>query len=326
MRRLLVAETSRWLARRGLWITLACGIAVACLAAVSMVSAARPPSGASVEEGRRYYAEAHAQWAEYAQVNYQSCIEGLPEDQRKDCAGLLEEPKEADFIPQPLGWTDAVSGAANAGAGLGGILAMILAASFWGAEYRHGTVSTWLTFVPNRTRVWASRFAVLAVAGALVVLIIEALLLASAAGGVWVLQGSAAVGSPDAALAIAARGLGFGAMMAALGGALAVLTRTTIAATAIPIVYLFLQMSVGVLYLIPGFERLAGWLPEHNIAAYLNFGTTFNIPVDRVTEHGVVTDFVERSLPFAQGLVYLLVLVGVVAAGSLLAFRRRDVT
>ena len=326
MRRLLVAETSRWLARRGLWITLACGIAVACLAAMSMISAARPPSGASVEEGRRYFAEAHANWVEHSKDDYQACLDSVTVDAAKECAGLLEEPKEADFVPQPLRWADAVSGAANAGAGLGGILAMVLAASFWGAEYRHGTVSTWLTFVPNRTRVWVSRFAVLAVAGALVVLVMEALLLAAAAGGVWVLQGSAAVGSPDAALAIAARGLGFGAMMAALGGALAVLTRTTIAATAIPIVYLFLQMSVGVLYLIPGFERLAGWLPEHNIAAYLNNGTTYNIPVDRVTEHGVVTDFVERTLPFAQGLVYLSVLVGVVAAGSLLAFRRRDVT
>lgn len=323
--RLVRAEVSRWLARRAMWGTMAAGLVVVALLSAVMVLAARPPSGAEVENGRRVYREVHAEWLASSQTQYESCMATSPGGD-KDCAFALIEPKESDFVPQPLSYAEGLKSGAEAGAVLGALLALVMGASFWGAEYRNGSLATWLTFVSGRNRVWASKFAVLALAGVLVTALCQAVPMVAVSAGVAVLQGVGAQPGPLAdALALAGRGLGLGALFAIFGGALAVLFRQTLAPVLVPIGYFLAQMFVGLLAMIPGFNQLGRWLPENNIRAYLENGVVYFEQVFRVTPDGLQVDAVERTLPFVDGLVYLLVLVGLVAVGSLVAFRRRDV-
>ena len=326
MIRLLRAETHRALARRALWVVLACAVGLTCLIGVGIGMAAAPPSADAVEMGRTFYQQAHADWEAHHVESYSACIESTPESDRKQCDDINREPLATDFVPQPMLIMDALDASAMIGAVVGSLLALIGGATFWGAEYRHGTLATWLTFVPDRTRVWLAKSAVLVVWGALRTLVVEGVLMGIAAGSVVAWQGAAAASaSPAAALGVAGRGLALGALASLVGGSLAVLFRQTVAPALLPLAYLFLQAFAGLLYLIPGGDALTEWLPEQNISAFLNFGTTYVVSVQQVTAQGTTMAGVERTLSFAHGATYILVAVALVALGSLLSFRRRDV-
>lgn len=323
---LLQAETSRLVARRGVWGTLAGGLVVVALMCVALAMATRPPDGEAVEQGRHYYQMAHADWVANARDNYDACMAAVPVEEQGGCARALDEPRESDFVPQPLSFADGTKAAAEAGAIVGSLLSLVMAATFWGAEYRHRTLATWLTFVPGRTRVWASKFAVVAAGGALVTAVCEAIGMAAVAGAVAVLQGGAAASGPlGGAFALAGRGVGLGALFALLGGGMAVLFRQTLAPVLAPLGYFLAQVFLGGFANLPGFAGITVWLPETNIRAYLEYGATYIDPVFRATDMGMQVDSIERTLAFGNGLTYLLVAVGVVAVGSYVSFRRRDV-
>ncbi len=326
--RLIGAEAHRWLARRGLWVALAGAFALLAMLCSTIVLATRPPSGEDVAAGRVAFAEQHAQWVENHESDREACLKTLPPDEvdKADEYCAMEEPKEEWFVPQPMGWANAMSTVTTGGAGIAGLVAMLMAASFWGAEIRSGSLSTWLTFVPSRPKVWASKMVVSAVAGAAVLAPVLVLGLVTAWLAITVNQGAAAVGDWVGPLQAAGRGVVFGALMALIGGGLAVVFRSTVAAVAVPLAYLFLQGMVGLLYAIPGFDRLTSLLPENNVQAFLLGGLTYHVPVTRATPDGLQVDMVERTISLAQGTVYLLVLVAIAALVSLVLFQRRDVT
>lgn len=327
MIRLVGAETHRWLARRGLWVALAGAFAIVAVICATLVLSTRPPSGAEVDAGRRSFAEAHAYWVQNHETEYAQCLESLPAGEpRPEEACRMEEPQEEWYIPQPLGWSDATSAATVGGASVAGLVALFMAASFWGAEIRSGSLATWLTFVPARPRVWAAKMVVSAVAGAAVaaVLVLVGLLVAWLA--ITLNQGPDAVGDWAGPLQAAGRGVAFGAMMALVGAGLAVVFRSTVAAIAVPLGYLFVQGMLGILYTIPGFEKLTDFLPENNVRAFLEGGTTYAVPVTRVTPQGLEHEWVEKTISLAHGAVYLLVFVAIAGLVSLAVFQRRDVT
>lgn len=323
---LLRAELSRWLARRGLWITLVAGIVLAALASTVLVSSTRPPSAEEIAESRAVYQQVHAEWEANHEQAYQDCLEQAKEDAQTHCKELWPEPQENDYLRFSVPFPDAMQQAATTGTILGSLIALVMAATFWGAEYRHGTVATWLTFVPDRTTVWASRMAVAVLAGTAVTAIVVAVPMTAVAVGVVIMHGAetAAVPTPQAWM-MAGRGLGLGAIFALLGGSLAVLFRQTMAPILMPVAYLFVQLFTGFLVFQAGLGWLVPYLPETNIRAYLDYGTTYAVAVPTLKAEGMVTEYVERVLPFGQGLAYLLGIAGVVAVAAWLAFRRRDV-
>ncbi len=325
--RLLAAEASRWVARRGIWVATAAGLLVVAFMCMVLVQSVRPPSGLEVEAAERGYASHLADWEQHKDEWYAECLEHA-DDGAEECDHMLARPTLSEWVPQPIRAPEALTQAGYAGSILGALLALVLAATFWGAEYRHGTVATWLTFVPSRTRVWLSRFAVLTVAGALVTALCIGLTVGVTAVGVATMQGAAGFTGPlDDAFALSGRGVGLGALFAVIGGALAVLFRQTIAPVLLPLVYFVGQLFFGLFAAIPGWSRAQVWLPETNIRAYMEGGTVYSETVLRTLPGGSVqTEMVARTLPFAHGLVYLLVIAGLVAIASHLAFRRRDVT
>lgn len=323
MRHLIGAEARRWIARRGLWMTFLGALAIVGLICLSLFFATKPPSGADVARGQQYFQEAHAHWEKNGAADRQACLESVPESEKAMCD--MPEPKASDYIPQPMVWKDASQVASQTAAVVGGLFSLLMAASFVGGEYRHGTLSTWLTFVPSRSRVWSAKMIVAMLASAAVTAVTIAVTLAGMAAGILINQGQAGLGAWDVALGIAARGVGFGGMMGLLGAGLAVLFRNTIAAVGIPLAYLFAQGLVGILSVIPGYHTIVPFLPENNVRAYLENGATIQVMVPKVTDRGLEMDMLEKVIPFAQGLTYLLILVGAVALASVVLFQRRDV-
>lgn len=328
MMRLVGAEAQRWLARRGLWVALLGSLAIIAVFVISVVAATRPPATADLEGGRQAYAEQHAYWVAHHEADQAECLRSLPakdaDSPNEMCA--MPEPQPEWFIQQPMTWKDAATSGGSAGAVVGGLVGLLMAASFWGAEIRSGSLATWLTFVPSRSRVWASKMVVSAIGGALVAAVLIVISLAAAWLSISLQQGPDAVGDLSGPLQVAGRGVLFGAMMALLGAGLAVIFRSTVAAVGVPLAYLFVQGMLGILNAIPGFHHLMAFLPELNVRAFLEGGTTYTVPVPKSTPHGVEYDFIDRTISLAQGTVYLLVFVAVAAAVSLVVFQRRDVT
>ena len=320
----LRAEIARFVARKAIWVTLLAGVVLAALLSIPLVMAAQPPSSAQVEDAKRYYAQAKADWDVDGERMKQDCLAHSPEAEKKMCEQMVP-PKESDFIPQPLSFATATKEAASSGAVLGGLIAIIAAATFWGAEYRHGTLATWLTFVPDRLQVWVGKFVAAMIGGAVLSLAPMVVLVTAGAASVAAFQGVGATFWPAEALAIVGRGVGLGALSAILGASLAVLFRQTTASVLVPLGYLIFSGMLGILARVPGFDDLPRWLPETNLSAYLRNGAEYWVEVTQVGAGGMTTEMVARQVSFAQGTTYVLVAVTALALASWLSFRKRDV-
>jgi hypothetical protein len=188
------------------------------------------------------------------------------------------------------------------------IVAWLLGASFVGAEWHSGTMTTLLTWEPRRTRVFIAKLIAciaLVYLGAVVLeLLLTAALFPSAlfrgttagADSAWLAESAGILGRVGLAC-----GLG-----AALGFGLAAIGRNTAASLGIGFGYL-----VVVENLIRGFRpQWAPWLLGDNIAAFLDGGAGSVIPGRTTIESGLT--------------VAAYATVAVVAAWA--SFRRRDVT
>lgn len=325
MTRLLRAETHRWLARRSLWFTLMSVFAIAAMIWISLVNGTQPPSGPQVEQAKVAHAREHADWVANHEQYRQDCLDSVPAAEAEE-ACQFPEPQLDWFIMQPIDWEAATQVATVGGAVVGALGALMMAASFWGAEYRHGSLSTWLTYVPSRGRVWASKMFVGAGFGAVVTGVVALACMLVAWAAVALQQGPAAVGAWWTPLLNILRGVGFGVLTALLGAALATLFRNTVAAVAVPLGYMLLQGLFGILAAVPGYVHLQRWLPENNIRAFIEGGLTYDVSIQRMTPGGLVWDSVRQTISFGQGAAYLIVLVGLFAVASVLVFLKRDVT
>lgn len=330
---LLRAESYRWVQRRGLWVGAIVALVFTVGPALLMLLSAVPPNEQDVAraaaEYDRYLQEweaGHAEW--YAECLSSAAVssEGAGGDGAVGCAEINTRPLAEDWIPQPMRWDDGVKIAGLIGSGVGGFVVLIAAASFWGAEFRQGTISTWLTFVPNRTRVWLAKFTVAVTAGVLTVVLLNLVALLVVGIGIAILQGATGIGGFAAIPAIVGRGALFGALTSLLGAAVAVLFRSTIAAAVLPVAYVFAGIFGSLMLLLPGAESIQPLMPGMNISALLEGGTTYHVPERIVTESGIDTTYVERHLSFLHGVVYVGTITAAATLASLLVFQRRDVT
>jgi ABC-type transport system involved in multi-copper enzyme maturation permease subunit len=194
------------------------------------------------------------------------------------------------------------------------ILGIALAASFMGAEWGAGTMTTLLTWEPRRGRVYAAKFvaaAIFAFVSAIIVLIVLSLALLPSA----VLHGSTAGADSSWVLATTysmLRGALMCALSAGIGLAIGSLARNTTAAVIAAFFYLFVLEN-----LVRGLKpHWIGWLFGDNATEF-------------VIGHRVVVDTSQGPI-LSHGPVAALLAVcayaAILSAAAVWLFLRRDVT
>ncbi len=313
--RLLGAETGRLLSRR--FTLIATVLVVLALAGFQLAVNAqlRPPTAADRAAAQQSYEQAHQEW----QTNEQACNEdGSP----PDCRYPEPQPNEFTFVPP---FEEVTKEALQVAIYLVALAALMVAGSFIGAEFSTGSLANWLTFIPRRGQVFLSKlltvvaFTALASAAAIGVTLSGAVLLArlydipvTKLGGFgWMLG----------------RGVLVGVALAVVGFCLGLVGRHTAAAIGVLLGYLFVWfVRNAILGEIAWAQRLTPWTPEGNLAAIVNRGYQYYIPIRSVGPEGFNVDYAERTVGLTHGLVFWAVLLAVIVIGSALIFRRRDVS
>jgi ABC-2 type transport system permease protein len=114
--------------------------------------------------------------------------------------------------------------------------------------------------------------------------------------------------------------------LAVLGFCIGLVTRHTAGAIVVLLATLLISfVRSGALSSQEWAQRITPWTPEGNLAAIVDRGYTYAVPVKKVTPDGVITELVERGVSFTHGLIYWALLLALVVMASLLIFRRRDV-
>lgn len=281
-----------------------------------------PPSPSDVAQQRQYYEQAHQEWEQTHVAQEQDCQ--ASGQSAEECA--WPEPTPADFSLTAAPFADVAPSAVRLSAYVTLLAAFLVGASFIGAEYSTGSLANWLTFVPRRLSVYGSKLLAVVLASALAGAVASFLML-----GLVVLltrlHGGDLVGLGTAA-ASAGRAVPIAVLAGVAGFVFALLTRHTVAALGIALGYLVVSAVLG------GLAQnadgplgwLPPWLPENNLAAFLEHGSTYTQYVLTTTEQGTSGDSVEKHITFGHSAVYWLVLLVVAVVSAAVVFRRRDVT
>jgi ABC-2 type transport system permease protein len=318
--RLVVTEITRLLSRRFTGIALI--LLLLGLGGYQLVvnESLSPVTGEQLAAAQRSYDQSHQDWVDNHEKYERDC---------RDTGGTAEEctvpePTMAEFSVAPTPFREAATTALELSSVVVALVAFMIAASFIGAEYTSGSIVNWLTFVPRRGRVFWSKLLSLVGFAALL----------GAFGAALVLAGALALASFHDSHIESLRELAeMGARsslavigLAVLGFCFALVTRHTAGALGVLLGYAvvwFLRMSV--LAERAWVQRSIQWTPEANLAAIVEHGYTYSVPIQKVTPDGANIEFVERTLSFTHGAVYWSVLIALVILASLLIFRRRDV-
>ncbi|MET0433890.1 MAG: ABC transporter permease subunit, partial [Cellulomonas sp.] len=311
------------------WLALLAVVA-ALVVVASVFAAARPPSERAIAEAEQQFAFAQDDWAENGEQYVADCREGEAVAQETDpgadwaCDDL--EPRLEAYLPPQQTLADSgptwVSGVTTFLL----LLAFASGVTFVTAEIGSGALGTWLTFVPRRGRVYASKV-IVAAAG---VLVPTAAALALTVGGAWAAATvHDAVGELTAAWWTdlgwqALRALAAAAALGAVGAALGFLLRSAAGALGVGIGWLLLVDGV-LAGLLPA---LSPWTVRSSLLAWLEGGLTYWVtvpcaPVDGVPQAGMCT--AERTVSMLHGGVLLGVVTVVLVVLGGLMFRHRDV-
>ncbi len=320
---LLRAELLRIRSRRLTWIALGVVLLVVALSQLAVAGSMRPVTAAEQAEAQVAHREAVQEWEANHEQYEQECVD----------AGLRAEecdyprPAVEDFVPRSVStFAEAGRGIVLATVAFSGLALLLLGASVTGAELSSGGLANWLTFVPERGRVYASKVLALVFVAVAFTAVVTALALAATA-----VTASAVGASLDGAAGLAgigARGVLVGVAAVVVGFTLALLTRHTVAAAGTVLGYLILSgVLTAVLLTVPGLSGVQRFLPENNLLALLlkrheYYTFTEVAQADGTFESSSVTHVISLT----QGAVYWSVIAAVLLAVTWVVFRRRDVS
>lgn len=324
MIRLVRAELRRLGARRMTLITALLLLVAVGLFQLVVREQVSPPSAADVAQQRQYYEQAHRDWEQYQAEGVEDCVE--TGETRDACQANYPEPTPADYALTATPFADAGSSAVLLGTLLAMLSAYLVSASSIGAEYTSGALANWLTFVPQRLRVFATKLASVVAFSAVVGAVVSFLMLGLAALLTRAYDGTL-TGVGDLS-ADAGRAVVLSAIAGVLGFALALVSRHTVAAVGVVLAYLVVGSVLS------GLTRdadgalawLPPYLPENNVQAFLQHGMDYEQYRETTTAQGTSYEEVVRHLTFGHSAVYWLVVVGVAVGVAVVVFRRRDVT
>lgn len=322
MIRLIKAETTRLLSRRGIWIAAVVGIALMGAVLAILLFAITPPA---VDDGQaeRYYQEAHKYWEENHERERQACLEsGTPP---QSCE--MPEPRREDFVPTAAPHSEALGIATVAASFIGFMAAAVAAGSLVGAEFKTGSLATQLTYSPRRTQVFLAKVLVPTLGMAVLGFVLVAVGVSGITALFAALQGAdKLVGDWTLPLQAAGRAVSMAAMGGLLGAGLGFLYRNSIGPTATVLGYAFATMFLSLFSGVGWWgQYVTRWLPETNITAYLQDGTEWTIYTEKTGPAGTSVEEAVMRLSLGEGLAYWIGLLAVVTLVGWLLFRRRDV-
>ncbi|QDP97687.1 ABC transporter permease [Microlunatus elymi] len=326
MIKLFAAELDRLRSRRVFLI----GLAVLFLALVgfqvAVGFAVKQPSQAEIAQARTQFQQAQQEYRDNKDENEQAqkdCEKQMGPAHASDCA--ISEPSWEDYRPRPATFADMAGGVVTVSVILPTLAFLIIGASSIGAEYGSGAIANWLSFIPDRLKVYVSKLGTLLLTGAIVTAAATALSLASTAVLVKINSGS--VTKLGDLIAEGGRGLLIVTFGAAVGFALALIFRHTVAALGVVLGYLVVDFVLNILMgSIESMQKLKPWLVENNLLAVLHNGYPYYDQRKEVTSDGIMYNQVERHLSLGHGIIYLAVLFVAAVLISAVIFRRRDVT
>jgi len=279
-----------------------------------------PLSEEQLATSQRAYDQAHQDWIANHEKYERDCREtgGAPQE----CA--IPEPTVADFTVDPTPFQEVARTTIELSTVLVGLVAFMIAASFIGAEYGTGAIANWLTFIPRRDHVFWSKLLTLIGFGALLGAFGVALVLT--AGLVLARLHASRIESVRELAVLGARSIVVVIGLAVLGFCIALVTRHTAGAIGVLLAYLIVfVLRMGFLGERSWSQRVTPFTPEGNLAAILDHGYSYSVPVEKVTANGVSTELVQHTVSLAHGAIYWTILLAVVVVCSLMIFRRRDV-
>ena len=319
MIRLIGAEISRLLSRRFTIVAAIVVLVGLCAYQIAVNAQITPPSGDELAAAQRTYEEERHHWEANRVEIEQSCREaGLPLDQ------CNPEPELANYLGT-VAFDDVARGSLQLAVYLVALTMLMIAGSFIGAEYSTGAIANWLTFIPRRGSVFASKL----------ITVVGFSVLASAAAAALVLGAAVAlarihdvgVTRLTAQLAMGGRGILATVALAVLGFCIGLVARHTAAAIGVLLGYLFVWfVRAAILSEVSWAQQITPWTPEANLAAIVDKNFTYVIPRQTLTPGGISMEYVERTVSLAHGLIYWAILVVVITVIAALTFRRRDVS
>jgi ABC-2 type transport system permease protein len=318
--RLVRAEVNRLLSRRFTGIAMI--VLLLGLSGYQLVVnlALSPPSPEQLATAERVYQDVHRDWVTNHEQAEQDCEDtAAPPD---EC--VIPEPSLTDFTESATPFKEVVRTALQLSTLFVAVVAFMIAASFIGAEYGSGSIANWLTFIPRRGRVFWSKLLTVAGFAALLGLFGATLVL----GGILVLahlHGSRTE-SIRVLAEMGARTILPVVVLAIVGFCAGLLTRHTAGAIGLLLAFVVVWfVRAGPLSELAWAQRITPWTPEGNIAAIVDRGYTYYVPLEKVTADGGNIEFVQHHVSFTHGAVYWSIVLVLVVMCSLLIFRRRDV-
>jgi len=320
--RLVRVELHRFRARRAVALMLLGVLLLVGWLTVDTIWSTRPVSETEVAAAK----EQAAQDLGFMKEEYQRCLDdpesylGSGDLPASDCP----QP-ESDYrwylTRSPLSLEEELGDTGKASVMLLAGIAIIIGATFAGADWASGSMGNQLLFRPRRLQVWWAK----AVAVALGVTAAAAVVLAMQWGAYWATAAIRDVGhSPgfvDDLLSTNLRGLVL-VMGGGLGGfALTMLLRSTVGTLALLFVY---AVAGEALVAALPFERATQWALSNNVFAWFDDGV--DVYDDSISCTPSTLECVQQyTVSLAHGAVYLGVMLAVAVALSLLLYRRRDV-
>lgn len=205
-----------------------------------------------------------------------------------------------------------------------GLVFFLVGASIIGAEYTTGAIGNWVTYLPRRGRVFASKVAALTTLAASVSVLAFGAVIAGTVALVRIHGGDPT--GIQALVVMGLRGVLIPVALAVVGFCVALLSRHTTAALGAMIAYLLLWIVRPSVTPVEWRDRVTQWSPEGNLRAILEGCYEYMQPVQRITTEGMLYDFTPQQVTMAQGLTYWGILLLVVTVTALTVFRHRDLT
>ena len=322
---LVRAELLRIRSRRLTWVALGAVLVVILLTQLAVFTSVRPLTDVEREQSRSAFEQAQQDYAqnkaEYDRAEQECRDQGGSEE---ECGYF--QPRQEDYVARTVGtFADVSNLAVTVTVLLAGLSLLFLSASLVGADFSSGAMANWLSFLPERTKVYTSKLLAVVLAGAVATGVLGALALLLTTA-VTALAGADVVGVGPA-WAMVGRGVLVGVVAVVLGFGIAMLTRHTIAAVGAVLGYLFLSFVYNILiFVVPVVQGLQAVLPEYHALALLNRGHTYVTYVNEPTSSGEFEErTVEHTISMAESGLYWAVLLGALVAVTLVVFRRRDV-
>lgn len=326
MSRLTAVELRRLFSRRLVLAAMVAALLVGGLVLLTTWTSTRPMTGAQVADAERAYEQQLADWEENGAEQIAQCEEDQEREreltgQDLDFGCQDMEPQREWFFAEPPPLEDTISPTLSTFSALLILVAVAIGATFFAAEISTGAITSWLTFEPRRTRVYASKLA----AAAIGVVPVTVLALALVTLGIWWihdLRGLTGTMTRAAWLDVGwmlVRIVAIAVAAALAGAALGALLRHTAAVLGLVVGYL--AVVEGILGSLAPAAR--PWLLQLNVAGWIDGGTTYYTPGCADAATGGMC---ETVLTLGQSAVYLAVLLAVIVLVAGLVFRRRDVT